>query len=91
METLKYKIIKNKTQYKEYCNELENLIEKDSKSKEVKDHLVNLSDEIKTLTQVLKENSYKTLFFGPQSDPNLPLKRGLGRSFDTRREGDTTR
>lgn len=42
----------------------------------------NLSDEIKTLTQVLKENGYRTLFSGPQSDPNLPLKRGLGKDFD---------
>src|SRR5688572_15643741 len=39
METLKYKVIKNKTQYKEYCKTLEGLIESNSKSKVVKDEI----------------------------------------------------
>ncbi len=43
----------------------------------------NLSTKILTITQVLKSNGYDTLYAGPPTDPNLPLKRGLGRDFDT--------
>lgn len=39
METLKYKIIKNKTQYKEYCNTLEELFSDTSKTKETKEEI----------------------------------------------------
>ena len=39
METLKYKIIKNKIQYKEYCNALEELISATSKTKEIKEEI----------------------------------------------------
>src|ERR1700758_2626327 len=37
METLKYKIIKSKTQYKKYCNKLEELVASASKSKFIKE------------------------------------------------------
>ncbi|MCU7552879.1 helix-turn-helix domain-containing protein [Chitinophagaceae bacterium LB-8] len=39
MDTLKYKIIKNKTQYKEYCNKLEELVFSSSKTKAIKDEI----------------------------------------------------
>jgi HTH-type transcriptional regulator/antitoxin HigA len=39
METLKYKIIKNKTQYKEYCNVLEELVMNSSKDKSIKEEI----------------------------------------------------
>lgn len=39
MATLKYKVIKSKTQYKEYCNTLEALTDSKSKSKEIKDEI----------------------------------------------------
>lgn len=39
MAELKYKVIKNKTQYKEYCNTLEKLVFAASKSKTVKDEI----------------------------------------------------
>ncbi len=39
MAELKYKVIKNKTQYKEYCNILEQLVFSSSKSKAVKDEI----------------------------------------------------
>jgi HTH-type transcriptional regulator/antitoxin HigA len=39
MAELKYKVIKNKTQYKEYCNTLEKLVLAASKSKTVKDEI----------------------------------------------------
>jgi len=37
METLKYKIIKSKTQYKEYCKQLEELVVSTSQTKSIKD------------------------------------------------------
>src|ERR1051326_39082 len=39
METLKYKVIKNKTQYKEYCNILDELVDAKSKSKQTRDEI----------------------------------------------------
>ena len=39
METLKYKVIKSKTQYKEYCRILEDLTQSNSKSKSVNDEI----------------------------------------------------
>jgi HTH-type transcriptional regulator/antitoxin HigA len=39
MTELKYKVIKNKTQYKEYCHILEGLIFSSSKSKAVKEEI----------------------------------------------------
>jgi HTH-type transcriptional regulator / antitoxin HigA len=39
METLKYKVIKSKTQYKEYCNMLEELVFTKTKNKEIKDEI----------------------------------------------------
>jgi len=39
METLKYKVIKSKSQYKEYCNTLEELVFAKAKSREIKDEI----------------------------------------------------
>lgn len=39
METLKFKIIKSKSQYNDYCKKLEKLVDANSKSKEVKDEI----------------------------------------------------
>ncbi len=39
MEVLKYKIIKSKAQYKEYCNVLEQLLTNNTKTKGVKDEI----------------------------------------------------
>jgi HTH-type transcriptional regulator / antitoxin HigA len=39
METLKYKVIKSKTQYKEYSNILEELVFSKAKNKEIKDEI----------------------------------------------------
>jgi HTH-type transcriptional regulator/antitoxin HigA len=39
METLKYKVIKTKAQYNQYCNALEELLEKSSKSKTIQDEV----------------------------------------------------
>lgn len=48
MATLKYKVIKSKTQYKEYCKTLENLIATNSKSKDEK-------EEIELLTLLIEK------------------------------------
>lgn len=48
MDRLKYKIIKNKAQYKEYCSVLEALLESNSKSKEN-------DDEIELLTFLIEK------------------------------------
>ena len=48
MEVLKYKVISSKTQHKEYCNLLENLVFATSKSK-------NLNDEIALLTLLIEK------------------------------------
>jgi HTH-type transcriptional regulator/antitoxin HigA len=39
METLKYKVIKSKAQYKDYCNTLEELVFIKSKTREIKDEI----------------------------------------------------
>ena len=39
METLKYKIIKSKKQYNEYCEQLEALLDKNSKSKSAREEI----------------------------------------------------
>lgn len=39
MTTLKYKIIKSKTQYNQYCQQLEELLESNSKNKAVQDEI----------------------------------------------------
>jgi HTH-type transcriptional regulator / antitoxin HigA len=59
METLKYKVIKTKAQYKLYCNLLEELVFADKKSKEIK-------DEIELLTLLIEKwdnehNTFSTL------------------------------
>lgn len=43
METLKYKVVRNKSQYKEYCNILEQLIFSGSKDKNTKDEIALLT------------------------------------------------
>ncbi len=43
MEVLKYKVIKNKTQYKEYCRKLDELVFSNSKSREVKEEIALLT------------------------------------------------
>ncbi len=48
MKTLKYTIIKSKSQYKEYCQVLETLVELPSKNKAI-------SDEIDLLTYLIKK------------------------------------
>ena len=48
MEVLKYKVISSKTQYKEYCKILENLVFATSRSK-------NLNDEIDLLTLLIEK------------------------------------
>lgn len=57
MATIKYKVIKSKKQYKDYCRLLEHLLNSKSKTKE-------LSDEIELLTVLIeiwdsKNNSFK--------------------------------
>ncbi|MCL4364070.1 sulfatase-like hydrolase/transferase [Patescibacteria group bacterium] len=42
----------------------------------------SLSKKIPTLTQILKDNGYVTIWDGPTKDPSLPLNKGLGRGFD---------
>lgn len=48
MESLKYKVIKNKKQYNDYCNQLEVLIDKRIKSKA-------LNEEIELLTLLIEK------------------------------------
>ena len=48
METLQYKIIKTKTQYNQYCNQLEELLIGNSKNKSVQ-------DEIELLTLLIEK------------------------------------
>lgn len=43
METLKYKVIANKNQYKEYCNVLEELVFSSAKDKNTKDEIALLT------------------------------------------------
>ncbi|MBI3559522.1 sulfatase [Candidatus Gottesmanbacteria bacterium] len=48
-------------------------------------YIHTLSKDVKTLAEVLKQQDYKTYYLGVgiYNDPRLPLKRGLGRGFDT--------
>lgn len=48
METLKYRVIRNKTQYKEYCTILEQLVFSNPKDK-------NIKDEIDLLTLLIEK------------------------------------
>jgi HTH-type transcriptional regulator/antitoxin HigA len=48
MSTLKYTVIRNKTQYREYCNNLESLLLSDSKYR-------NTKDEIDLLTLLIEK------------------------------------
>jgi len=75
METLKYKIIKSKKQYFEYCNTLEQLLDLKKKSKEIKDEIELLTlliekwdkehnsfsdaNPIELLQYLMKENNLK--------------------------------
>ena len=61
MPTLKYRLIKTKSQYKDYCCLLEGLIDSNSKSKSVR-------DEIDLLTLLIEkwDNEHSTLL---ESDP----------------------
>lgn len=77
METLKYKIIKTKSQYIDYCNKLEELTESDKKSKAVKEEIELLSfliekydqehntfddaDPIELLKSLMKEHKIKAV------------------------------
>ena len=59
METLKYKVIKNKTQYNTYCKELEVLLESGAKSKAAKDEVDLLTLLIETWDEA--HNSFDDL------------------------------
>jgi len=65
METLKYKIIKSKTQYKEYCNILEDLL-KNAKKREEK-------EEIELLTLLIEKWDAEHNTFA-DSDPIVLLE-----------------
>jgi len=43
-----------------------------------------LNDKVLTLTQILKNAEYKTIYAGPgnPTDPNVPIDRGIERGFD---------
>lgn len=41
-----------------------------------------LPGEVPTLAEIMKQQGYRTYFFGPAGDPHLPLTRGLDRGFD---------
>lgn len=75
METLKYKIIKSKKQYFDYCDTLEQLLDLKKKSKEIKDEIELLTlliekwdkehnsfsdaNPIELLQYLMKENNLK--------------------------------
>ena len=42
----------------------------------------SLNPKYKTITEVLKENGYNTLYFGPRKDIFIPLDKGIGSGFD---------
>lgn len=44
---------------------------------------ITLDKQTPTLTQLLKNQGYNTVYIGPTDDPALPLNRGLERGFDT--------
>ena len=58
METLKYKVIKSKTQYNAYCKELETLLESGAKSKATKDEVDLLTLLIETWDE--EHNTFHT-------------------------------
>jgi HTH-type transcriptional regulator/antitoxin HigA len=58
METLKYKVIKSKTQYNTYCKALEQLLESGAKSKAVKEEVDLLTLLIETWDEA--HNSFPT-------------------------------
>ena len=58
METLKYKVIKSKSQYNTYCNELETLLNSEAKSKAAKDEVDLLTLLIETWDEA--HNSFDT-------------------------------
>ena len=78
METLKYKIIKSKKQYFEYCDILEQLLDLKKKGKEIKDEIELLTlliekwdkehnsfsdaNPIELLQYLMKENNLKLAF-----------------------------
>jgi HTH-type transcriptional regulator/antitoxin HigA len=68
METMKYKIIKSKKQYNEYCRQLEDLLSHRSKNK-------SLSEEIELLTFLIKKWDAEHNSFS-KSDP-VQLLRSL--------------
>lgn len=75
METLKYRVIKTKSQYKEYCDTLEDLISLKTRTKQTKDEIELLTfliekydeehdsfedvDPIELLHRVMNENQLK--------------------------------
>lgn len=59
MNTLKYKIIKTKSQYNEYCDTLEHLIDSKSKNKSVKDEIELLTLLIETWDE--QNNSFEDM------------------------------
>jgi HTH-type transcriptional regulator/antitoxin HigA len=68
METMKYKIIKSKKQYNEYCRQLEDLLSHRNKNK-------SLSDEIELLTFLIEKWDAEHNSFS-KSDP-VQLLRSL--------------
>ncbi len=77
MATLKYKVIKNKTQYNKYANKLEELVFSDSRNKNIKDEIALLTllietwdeehntfddaDPIELLKSLMKEHKIKAV------------------------------
>ena len=59
METLKFKIIKSKSQYNDYCKKLEKLVDTNSKSKEVKDEIELLTFLVEKYDE--EHNSFEEL------------------------------
>lgn len=68
METLKYKVIKNKKQYADYCNKLEELVTNGDKSKASKDEMELLTLLIEKWDE--EHNSFENI------DP-IALLKGL--------------
>ena len=42
----------------------------------------NLSEKHKTITEIFKQNDFKTIWIGPLEIPHLSLERGFERGFD---------
>lgn len=47
-----------------------------------------LPPDVMTFAELLKQDGYRTYFFGPPADPHLPLTRGLERGFDKTFDAD---